>query len=275
MEIASDTAFYIIVMLLVILLGLMIITGGNPLKLIQGQSLSESFLPGKIMIRDPEVLKDAVRLTCPVDKDHVLSVHGIKFATTEIASSEKDEVKFLITVDINNVLFVGTDQDGHDVLTCKANDEGFDCPQDVKMDFNLNKIGRLEGWHTFHFIVWKADSGVAGAARTYNLDKVLEDYTESYISSFDLTVDIDEECRRNFCNEINEESLCRANSVRGCFWSEITAPMARGVPTLSITRCLLCPAFTGCNDYNKEQCTQCTEALTNCKPGFLWGCEVK
>ncbi len=279
--IERDLLFYLLGMLLTILVALMILGGGNPMKVFEKKTFKENFEPGTVGIIDAHSLSDWARLTCPAQDDHILTINGLKFGTTEIPSSEKDRIDFLVVLDLNSLLFLGTDQDGRNVLPCGVNDDEYECPQDIKMDFILNRIGRLEGNYTFHFTLWEAGSGVAGAINDPEMTfgKMLDNYPEYYIASFDITTNIETECRRNFCNDIKEEDLCKLNLERGCYWDETRVTAFPTVVPIYIENCRLCRPFSSCGNYNQEECRQCPEARANCASaslfGIYMGCEAQ
>ena len=256
-EITKGAIFYFLIMIVVIYIGIAIVTGLNPLTLLK--KIDSTFEPGKVYVTNAGTLDKNIELGC-LGTNYILTLDGAKFGY----KGTGDKLEFIVVLDYKNLLFVGHYGD-EEKITCTAEPDKYNCPQELKLSFELAGTGGITGKQTFHFTTWLARPAVIDAVKQTHatLDKILDSYSDSYLSSFDATVNVQTKCKETECGSQSNEPDCKATS--GCYWG--------GWPWSK--SCKVCSSSTNCNDYDSGACIQCPIPAANCKPGTLYGCEPK
>lgn len=267
-EITQGAAFYIIMMLIVIVIGIGIVTGFKMPSKEKLESLSRTFQPGSIYItNDKADIPRIVQLDCSQEV-YRLYLNQIKLASRKVPDDSNKVLQFLILLDYDNRIFeaqYGSGDAPKTVIDCESSDDLYVCPQELVLRFALSGVGKPTGTRILHFTAWKYTPALENAITpTVTLGKLLDDYSESYMSSFDLQFNTEQKCQEHDCASITDETAC--HSKNGCFWDSAI---------IVDSTCKICPDYTECTEYDKEQCTQCPIPVANCQPGTLWGCEVK
>lgn len=269
-QITTGAWFYIIVMIIVVYIGISIVTGLNPLNVFQ--KIGHVFEPGKLYITNdnPEQggLEKFTKIDCTPNAPVVI-LDGLKFYYKGEPGSQSSKLHFAIILDYKgppggqSKLIVGR-HDGGEVIECSVKDDAFDCPQNLKMRFELQGIGDLQPKEVFHFTTWLETSKLRDDARSMNfLKELLEKYSEFYLSSFDVALDKASACGRTNCESQMTEGECIAAN---CYWGPWYFPWGKS--------CKYCQTLPDCDKYDKDQCTQCAQPRSmSCKPTLL-GCEA-
>lgn len=268
-ELTQDTVFYIVVAFIIIMIGIGIATGFRPWQLVQ--KVDTLFEPGRLSVQPETDLAKKTELGC-LGAVYILTLNGPQFQYKSKAG-EKD-LSFIVVLDYK-LLFVGHNAKQHaeEIITCTlpSDSDLFQCPQTHLWEFELQGVGGISGRQTFHFTAWKAKPALIAAVKENGatLSSVLDGYPDSYISSFDLTLNTGEECKKTECGR-HDEHDCKTEGDE-CYWS---------APWFTASKCKLCPqeGFTDCRNYDVDQCEQCPIPKTRCKVGWepalsLRGCQ--
>jgi hypothetical protein len=280
-ETVNEFIVYVTVMLIVIYIGISIVLGVNPLKWGQQARVSDLFEPGKIYTNYK--LEDYTRLDCS-GSIRILTLDGVKFGYRVAPSSSLDKIDFIIVLDHQNLLFLGRNEETNDPkITCKRPEGSgdFECPN-TKLRFELKGIKDVSGKQTFHLTAWKAlpvvvdatqrpetcsETGAGTTCVPTTLSAMLESYPDSYLSSFDDTIDIGAKCKETECRQLPENE-CKDKNSEGCYWGGWFS-----------SSCEPCPSSTLCGDYKVPgECAQCPIPRSNCEVGSIatfWSCKPK
>lgn len=253
---------YLVLTLIVISIIVYMVTGLSPLSFFK--KLGQTFEPGKLDVAAEE---KNLKIDC-VGAIYVLTLDSPKFNYRE-KSGEKS-VDFIIVLDYNRLLFVGKYADSSkDIIRCspEPGSDEFQCPQNLKIEFELKGVEQPTGEQSFHFTTWHAKPAVVAAANSaeetgMTLSSMIDSYSDYYISSFDVTADTAKKCKETECSRIDNKGECTAKNDEGCYWGGL------------FVSCKFCPSSTRCSDYDGPQCNQCPIPKANCKPGALWECVV-
>lgn len=259
---------YVLLMLVVIYIGLWIVAGANPLKMFE--QIGQVFEPGKLYITNDnphEGLARFVKLDCSPNAP-VVTLDGLKFYYRAKPGSQSDNLKFAVIMDYAGLpgtqrkLIVGHyGENNVEIISCGASGDEFQCPQDIKLRFDMRGIGGLQPKEVFHFTTWLEEPDLLRNAQTYTLKEMLEGHPQAYLSSFDVAVDTGRACGIDTCSRLDNEASC--NSETTCYWGGFF-PWTKS--------CSLCLSYSSCDQFSKDACEKCPAALNlNCHETLL-GC---
>ena len=142
---------YVVVMIIIIYIGIGFVLGFNPASWI-GKLSSTTYEPGKISLTQD--LEKYTFVDC-TQNSYRLTLKDLKFNVKPGLSVEGNTLDFIVTLDFNNLLFVGADTTGvAKTITCKVIDGKFQC-DDATINFDLSSCtGKLTGSQVFHFTTW-------------------------------------------------------------------------------------------------------------------------
>lgn len=255
---------YIVVMLIVIYIGIGLVAGFDPRGWTR-QISSVTYEPGKVFIKDKENLEKNTRLDC-TQNSYTLILKDIKFGTKPGLEVQGDVLEFIVALDFKNYLFLGSDGDQNvKTVLCREKDGIFNC-DDITLNFYFGSCtGTLSNNEVFHFTTWLSKPALLDAMRPTGacefppISKVLDDYGQFYLSSFNVNKNIATACAQSEC-ESQDQTTC--STVAGCYWGG--SPWSKS--------CQLCPSSNICNSYDGDACSQCPWPKLSCTPGALYGC---
>jgi hypothetical protein len=263
-ELTQNFTTNMLILMVVLLIFFGIIAVVNPGMIGKVERLGELFEPGRVYVSGGVGKYTSMDCSENIFK---LVLKSPVFMYKKEPNDKTEVLEFLVILDYNGMLFKPQNDAGDDIIVrCAADEENFKCPDDLKLNFLLRGTGAISGNQTFHFTTWKARKVVQDelAKPETTLYTLLDKYYDSYLSSFDSNINVDNECTRFLCTGATTKESCAALNQKGCYWTGSWVG----------ADCELCPPFTECSDLDKEQCTQCPAAKTGgCSPGILWGCE--
>ena len=255
---------YVIIMLIVIYIGISLVAGFDPREWTKKLS-SATFEPGKVIqTQSQQYLNEHSILECS-QTNYRLTTKDLKFDIKPGTDVEGGELNFIVVLDLDNKLFVGTDESGYDkIVKCTDKGNEFNCG-DNTIYFDIRCTGGLNAKEVFHFTTWLYKPAVRDAmlpdqCNYPSLSKILDNYGQFYLSSFNFAKnDIQAECEKTDCRAKSDETTCKEDNK--CYWR---------APIFWINSCDRCPTSSNCNDYDSEQCSKCTVAVANgCTPSFF------
>ena len=253
-ELTQSAVFYLILMVVVIFIGLAIVAKGNPLNLIKQQEIAGLFEPGRMISKN--AIGESVGIICGLNNK--VTITDADFVYRGKSGDKRGNIEFIVLLDYGRI-FRGMNADGSDVqkISCEpVESEDFsDCPP-VSMEFSLPGPLDPKTNQTFHFTVWKANQALKDAAApdsNPSFGRLLDTYSNYYVSSFDVSKNVDEACQKSKCLDASDKNSCAGTA--GCYWG--------GWDT-----CQVCPRYGECDKYSVTQCTACPAPLANCKAGL-------
>ncbi|MBI4174571.1 MAG: hypothetical protein HY517_02910 [Candidatus Aenigmarchaeota archaeon] len=266
-EVLKHFVFEIVILLIVLLIGISIITGVNPLSIFY--KVNEIFDPSTINIAGENYAQGVdkfLKIECQQGAQYILTLDSVKFYYKGTPSSASDSVNFVVLLDYKDQngehLFTGkVKKSGLPVITCGAAEDAksFKCPQDMKIEFEVRGTGAFEQKEIFHFTTWKAlssdDTTISATAESSTFKEILDSYSSYYLSSFDIVKDIGPACEAAECSKQTSETDCR--SITNCYW---------GPSYAAYKTCDACPSYDSCIRFDNDQCVQCESARSrNCQ----------
>jgi len=254
---------YIVMMVIVIYIGIGLVAGFDPRDWVKKLS-STTYEPGKISINDIENLEKNTFLDC-TQNSYLMTLKDVKFDTKPGLNVEGGVLEFIVALDFKNRLFLGSDENGiTKIIICKEANGEFKC-DDTTLRFDLSNCVEPSGDEVFHFTTWLAKPAVLDAMKPTGtcdfpaISKVLDNYGQFYLSSFNVNKDIALACAQTDC-EKQDQTTC--STTPGCYWSN----------GWFSDSCQLCPSSTTCNDYDGDACSQCPIPKATCTPGVFGRC---
>ncbi len=262
---------YIVVMIIVIYIGIGLVLGFNPSEWTRKLS-STTFTSGKIGVTQ-DLEKNTV-IGC-LQTAYLVTLKDMKFDIKPGLETQDGKLQFIVVMDFRNLLFIGSDNDYNEIIKCPLDGGEFKCG-DKTLSFDLRNTGGLGEKEVFHFTTWYARPVLVDAIKSpefcedtpsgtvcspTSISKILDNYGQLYLSSFDVVKDKINtvECNKNECEKQADESDCK--STARCYWHGFNG-------------CELCPTSTTCGDYDGYACSQCAIPKANCKPGTFYGCNI-
>lgn len=263
-EAVQELGLYLLITIIIIYLGVSVVLGFDPRM--WGGKFSSAFTPGKVV---PLNEQGSATIDCK-GTAYKLAFKNIGFNYDRKPGASVEQINFVVVLDFNNMLFIGQKDGAIDKIKCTSqeNSDKFDCPKDENIEFELKGVSTPTGNQVFHFTVWDAKQDVIDAltkpesctpaCRPTSLSTVLDSYPNSYISSFDITKNVEHECLKSECLAQDQQ---KCKDAAGCYWHGT---------------CDICPSSAQpCSSYSTEQCAQCAIANASCVPGRFWGCNQR
>ncbi|MBI3190292.1 hypothetical protein HYZ41_01160 [archaeon] len=260
-EFSQGAVLYIILMLLVIFIGLMIVTKGQLLLVFEQDSLSKMFGPSQFQMtttvngKEQSLSEKNVQIECiNWNLNWNLKINNVGFRYT---GGGKDNLKFIVVLDLNKVMRVGHDISSNFLFTCTKQGEGtsakYECGESKEIIFDSVQAGGV-----LHFTAWKDDENAEIANKIapnpdYTFGDLVDEYSQNYMGSYDLSgLTAFEACLGDICKKIKDGDACMNTKIKNNDNNDIGCWFQSG-------NCYACKTVTKCGDFKSSaECKQCS-----------------